>query len=38
MARRRVSEELWELVEPLIWKVTRRCQYPGRKRLETTGC
>ena len=28
-----VSEELWELVEPLLPKVERRFRYPGRKRL-----
>ena len=28
-----VSDELWELVEPLLPKVERRLRYPGRKRL-----
>jgi transposase len=28
-----VSDELWELVEPLLPKKVRRFQYPGRKRL-----
>ena len=28
-----VSEELWELVEPLLPKRERRFRYPGRKRL-----
>ena len=27
-----VSDELWELVEPLLPKVERRFRYPGRKR------
>ena len=34
MAQPLVSEELWELVEPLIPKVERRYRYPGRKRIE----
>jgi transposase len=29
-----VSDELWELIEPLIPKVRRRYRYPGRKRLD----
>jgi transposase len=29
-----VSEELWERIEPLLPKVTRRFRYPGRKRLD----
>jgi transposase len=33
MARPIVSEELWEIVEPLIPKVERRYRYPGRKRI-----
>lgn len=33
MARPLVSDELWELIEPLIPKVTRRRRFPGRKRL-----
>lgn len=33
MARQIVSDELWEIVEPLIPKVERRQRYPGRKRL-----
>ena len=28
-----VSDELWELVEPLLPKKVRRFRYPGRKRL-----
>ncbi len=28
-----VSDELWELVEPLLPKKERRSRYPGRKRL-----
>jgi transposase len=28
-----VSDELWELVEPLLPKTQRRSRYPGRKRL-----
>jgi transposase len=28
-----VSDELWELVEPLLPKKQRRFRYPGRKRL-----
>jgi len=28
-----VSDELWELVEPLLPKKERRFRYPGRKRL-----
>ena len=28
-----VSDELWELVEPLLPKRERRARYPGRKRL-----
>jgi transposase len=34
MARPLVSDELWELIEPLIPKVQRRYRYPGRKRLD----
>ena len=34
MAQALVSDELWELVEPLIPKVVRRHRYPGRKRIE----
>jgi transposase len=33
MARPIVSDELWEIVEPLIPKVERRYRYPGRKRI-----
>jgi transposase len=33
MARPIVSDELWEIVEPLIPKVARRYRYPGRKRI-----
>ena len=28
-----VSDELWELVEPLLPRKERRSRYPGRKRL-----
>ena len=34
MARQLVSDELWELVEPLIPKVERRYRFPGRKRID----
>ena len=34
MARPLVSDELWELIEPLIPKVARRHRFPGRKRLD----
>jgi transposase len=34
MARPLASDELWELIEPLIRKVKRRCRYPGRKRID----
>ena len=34
MARSLVSDELWELIEPLIPKVPRRQRFPGRKRLD----
>jgi transposase len=34
MAQPLVSDELWELVEPLIPKVQRRFRYPGRKRID----
>jgi transposase len=34
MARPLVSDELWELIEPLIPKAKRRYRYPGRKRLD----
>jgi transposase len=33
MARPLVSDELWELVEPLIPVVSRRFKHPGRKRI-----
>jgi transposase len=33
MARQIVSEELWEIIEPLIPKVERRYRYPGRRRV-----
>ena len=33
MARPLVSDELWELIEPLIPQVKRRYRYPGRRRL-----
>ena len=28
-----VSDELWELIEPLLPKKERRFRYPGRQRL-----
>src|SRR5918911_1650713 len=34
MAKPLVSDELWELVEPLIPKVDRRYRFPGRKRID----
>ncbi len=34
MAKPLVSDELWELVEPLIPKAPRRRQFPGRKRID----
>jgi transposase len=34
MARALVSDELWQLVEPLIPKVERRYRFPGRKRID----
>ena len=34
MAQPLVSEELWELFEPLIPRLERRYRYPGRKRIE----
>ena len=34
MARVLVSDELWQLVEPLIPKVPRRYRFPGRKRID----
>src|SRR5713226_5622585 len=34
MARPLVSDELWELIEPLIPKLPRRHRFPGRKRLD----
>src|SRR5438105_15744326 len=33
MAQPLVSDELWEIVEPLIPTVERRHRYPGRKRI-----
>src|SRR5437763_17154681 len=33
MSRPIVSDELWQVVEPLIPKVERRYRYPGRKRI-----
>ena len=33
MAKPLVSDELWEIVEPLIPEVKRRERYPGRKRI-----
>ena len=34
MAKELVSDELWEVFEPLIPKVERRQRFPGRKRLD----
>lgn len=34
MAQPLVSDELWELFEPLIPTVERRYRYPGRKRID----
>ena len=34
MARQLVTDELWELIEPLIPVKPRRFRYPGRKPLE----
>jgi transposase len=34
MAKPLVSDELWELVEPLIPRVERRYRFPGRKRID----
>src|SRR5437763_16510713 len=34
MAKVLVSDELWELVEPLLPKVERRYRFPGRKRID----
>jgi transposase len=34
MASPLVSDELWELVEPLIPNVPRRRRFPGRKRID----
>src|SRR6266496_1914082 len=34
MAKPLVSEELWQLVEPVIPKVERRYRFPGRKRID----
>jgi transposase len=34
MARPLVSDELWELVKPLMPKVPRRHRFPGRKRID----
>jgi transposase len=34
MAKPLVSDELWELVEPLIPEVERRYRFPGRKRID----
>ena len=33
MARLIVSDELWQIVEPLVPVVARRFRYPGRKRI-----
>lgn len=34
MAKPLVSDELWQLVEPLIPRVERRYRFPGRKRID----
>lgn len=34
MAKPIVSDELWEVIEPLIPEVPRRFRHPGRKRLD----
>ena len=34
MPRSLVSDELWELIEPLIPRVPRRYRFPGRKRID----
>lgn len=34
MAKALVSDELWELVEPLIPKIERRYRFPGRRRID----
>src|SRR6266700_5741875 len=34
MAKPLLSDELWELVEPLIPKVERRYRFPGRRRID----
>jgi transposase len=34
MAKPLVSDELWELIEPLIPRVPRRHRFPGRKRID----
>src|SRR5213078_3492080 len=34
MAKPLVSDELWELVEPLLPKVERRYRFPGRLRID----
>jgi transposase len=34
MARPIVSDELWEVVEPLIPRVERRFRHPGRRRID----
>jgi transposase len=34
MAQPLVSDELWDLVKPLIPEVKRRYRYPGRKRID----
>lgn len=33
LAKPIVTDELWEIVEPLIPKVKRRTRYPGRHRI-----
>jgi transposase len=34
MAKQIVTDELWEIIEPLIPEVKRRSRYPGRKRID----
>ena len=29
-----VDDDLWELIEPLLPKATRRSRYPGRRRID----
>ena len=38
MSQRLVSDEFWEIVEPLLPVVERRYRYPGRKRVDDRAC